>query len=145
MEIKKLDTSVSEELRDLFVRVYNDPPWNDQWTAEKAEKYLNSFIDNPLFIGYSAFLDGQQVGGCFGTRKYWWTGDEYNILEFFIDNSFHRQGLGSTFMELIRANIEQNNIKTITLLTLRDTPADRFYSKVGFKDHDRLVFKSKSF
>nr|WP_320012436.1 GNAT family N-acetyltransferase [uncultured Desulfobulbus sp.] len=145
MEIKKLDPLISDELLGIFIQGYNNPPWNDQWDIDKARVYLKAFIGDPCFIGYSAYQKELLIGACLGTRRYWWKGDEYYIHEIFIDKSHQRQGIGTSFMNQIQSDLLQKNIRTITLLTDRGTPADEFYEKNGFGSSDRLVFKYKNF
>jgi len=145
MEIKKLDVSILNELLNLFIDVYNNPPWNDQWVVERAKVYLMAFMADPSFIGYSAYHNRQLIGACFGTIKHWWKGDEYYIHEIFIDRSSQRQGIGSSFIDNIQKDLQQKDIRTISLLTDKGTPADKFYNSNGFKDINKMVFKYKTF
>lgn len=145
IEIKKLDSIELKDLVDIFLTVYNGPPWNDQWNRDQAENYLSSFIANPSFIGYTVYQNKRLVGACLGEKRYWWEGDEYFINEIFIDNSAQRQGIGSKFINQIQANLAEMGIRTITLLTDRDSAADQFYKNNGFHDKEIVTFKFKNY
>ena len=145
MEIKNFDSNKLDDLIDIFLRVYNGPPWFDNWKKERALKYLNSFISDPCFIRYLAFNNGILIGACFGARRYWWKADEYYINEIFIEQSNQRQGIGTEFINKIQDDLIRKEIRTIILLTDRNTPANEFYKKAGFQDNDDIIFKYKQF
>ncbi len=144
MKIREFDQEQLETLIEIFIQVYNNTPWNDNWDREKANTYLREFIANPLFIGYLAYQDIKLIGGCFGVKQSWWKGNEYFIHEIFIHDSFQGQGMGSRFLKKIEQELEQKDIKSITISTNKDIPADKFYESNGFKTKEEKIFKFKN-
>lgn len=47
---------------ELFINVFNQEPWNDNWSNEYAEQYLKDFINTPGFKGI-VFEDGSIIKG----------------------------------------------------------------------------------
>ena len=145
MAVTRITPGHLDAIVDIFLDVYNGPPWNDSWERENARAYLAAFMANPHFIGYALELDNCCQGACFGKVRYWWQGTEYYISEIFVARPVQRQGRGAAFMEMIQADLTQKGIHTITLLTDRQSGADRFYDRQGFRTKERVVMKYKNF
>lgn len=56
-----------EEGSRLYRTVFNEPPWNDEWTVELSQTRLSEIIETPGYRGYSASLDEEIVGLAVGT------------------------------------------------------------------------------
>lgn len=145
MIIKNFDETEIKNVTKIFLNVYIGPPWNEEWDETRAEAYLRGFINNPSSISYLAYDKDQLIGACIGERKSWWQGDDYYINEIFIDKTFQKKGLGSSFLNLIQDELKERGIRTITLLTNKGTSSDNFYKVNGFKDKEALTFKYKNF
>jgi GNAT superfamily N-acetyltransferase len=125
---------------NLFIRVFHLPPWNDRWSSESAGAYLGDIFDTPGFYGVVAYDGAELMGVCLGHRKRWWKEDEYHIDELFIAPQVQRRGLGRQIIDCAKRELQASGIGRLTLLTARETPADRFYSKLGFQKSEHLVF-----
>lgn len=131
-----LDACVS-----LFLSVFTVPPWNDGWSSsDHAKTYLLEFVRNPGFQAWVAEDGGRIIGLCFGHLRTWWMGRELYIDEMCVDLPLHRTGVGSAFLQHVKAEVRAQGARAITLLTDRGTPAEAFYVKNGFERHDRMVF-----
>ncbi|MEK4300492.1 GNAT family N-acetyltransferase [Oceanobacillus sp. FSL W8-0428] len=126
----------------LFLNVFNEEPWNDKWTLEKAQQYLSDFYQTPGFLGVSAVENNEIVGFIFGVRRVWWSGDEFFINEMCVNTNQQNKGIGKALMDYLKEIIGSNEVATISLLTDRGIPAEEFYKRNGFKEIERLVFLS---
>ncbi|GGP08105.1 GNAT family N-acetyltransferase [Oceanobacillus neutriphilus] len=126
----------------LFLTVFNEEPWNDEWTLETAQQYLSNFYQTPGFLGVSAVENNEIVGFIFGVRRVWWSGDEFFINEMCVDTNQQNKGVGKSLMDYLKKVIGSNGVATISLLTDRGIPAEEFYKRNGFKEIERLVFLS---
>ncbi|GEN86771.1 GNAT family N-acetyltransferase [Oceanobacillus sojae] len=126
----------------LFLNVFNEEPWNDKWTLEKAQQYLSDFYQTPGFLGVSAVENNEIVGFIFGVRRVWWSGDEFFINEMCVNTNQQNKGIGKALMDYLKEIIGSNEVATISLLTDRGIPAEEFYKRIGFKEIERLVFLS---
>lgn len=128
---------------ELFINVFNQEPWNDNWTTEYAGQYLKDFMDTPGFRGIVYEDDSIVKGFIFGTRKKWWSGDEFLINELCVEIDEQRRGIGTEMLNYLENILKDEKIERITLLTDKGIPAEEFYKKKGFIEIERLLFMSK--
>jgi len=86
MKVFKYTNEHLESCVNLYIKVFNAPPWNDKWTSETATKLLTNFSNMPSFIGFIGIIENQIIAACFGYKKMWWNNEEYFIEEMFVDN-----------------------------------------------------------
>ena len=143
MEIKLIEQNDLIQCTEMFIKVFNDDPWNDEWTFSKAQKYLLDFYNTPGFLGVLALENKEVIGFIFGVHRTWWSGDEFYIHEMCVESQRQNSGIGKSLLDYLIKSIG-NNISNITLLTDRGIPAEAFYKKNGFREIERLVFLSKN-
>lgn len=129
---------------ETFISIFNNEPWNDKWTHEKAEKYLSDFYHTPGFVGILAVEDEEVIGFIFGSIRMWWDGSEFFINELGIKRERQNHGIGKTLLNQRIKEVETNDVGNITLLTDRGVPAEEFYKKNGFEEIERLVFYNRN-
>ncbi|MTD31349.1 GNAT family N-acetyltransferase [Planomicrobium sp. YIM 101495] len=125
------------------MEVFNAEPWNDQWTFEKAGKYLTAFSETPGFTGILAWENEEVIGFVFGVQRTWWSGDEFYIHEMCVDSRHQNTGIGKALLDFLAESLGEE-IDNIALLTERGIPAEAFYKRNGFEEIERLVFLSKN-
>lgn len=143
MRVRKLIHSDIEICTELFIRVFNAEPWNDNWSRERAKIYLEEYIKSPGFIGAVVELDETIKGFILGSRKSWWSGDEYFVNEFCVDLEIQRRGIGTNLLRFLEETLKNEGVQRITLLTERGIAAESFYMKNEFRVVDRLIFMYK--
>ena len=143
MEFKLFQETDLVKCTETFIKVFNDEPWNDEWTIPKAHKYLLDFYQTPGFLGVIAIENEEVIGFIMGVQRKWWSGDEFYIHEMCVDSEHQNRGIGKALLDYLINSLE-NKISNITLLTDRGIPAEAFYKKNGFEEIERLVFLSKN-
>lgn len=138
IESKDLSSCIS-----LLINVFNHEPWNDKWSIESAEKYLQDYIQTPGFKGFIAEEESELKGFIFGFRKRWWEGDEFFVNEMCVQIKEQRSGIGTKLLKYLESSLLSEGIENITLLTNRGIPAEEFYEKNGFNVVNRLIFLHK--
>ncbi|MDO4813511.1 MAG: GNAT family N-acetyltransferase [Gemella sp.] len=144
MEFKIITEENLEACIDVFIEVFNDDPWNDEWTKETARQYVSDFYKAPNFLGIIAVKNDEILGFLYGVNRAWWTGREFYINEMGVKKEARNKGIGKALVEALEKELEGNNVKYISLLTDRGMPAEEFYKAIGFEEVERLVFYSKS-
>jgi aminoglycoside 6'-N-acetyltransferase I len=145
IRITEFSTTMIDECTDLFLKVFAQEPWNDQWESpQDAKKYLESHYAFNSFLGYVAVYDNRIVGASFGFIKPWQRGLEYYINELFVDTAVQGKGVGTLLLEQIAADIKGKNMNAIVLTTQKAFPAYGFYVKNGFAEITGEVFLGKS-
>ena len=143
MEFKLLEENDLIKCTETLIKVFNDEPWNDEWTFPKAQKYLLDFYHTPGFLGILAIENKEVIGFIFGVHRTWWSGNEFYIHEMCVESQHQNRGIGKSLLDYLIKSLG-NNISNITLLTDRGIPAEAFYKKNGFREIERLVFLSKN-
>ena len=68
MEFKKFTENDLVKCTKTFIEIFNDEPWNDKWTVERAEHYLSDYYHTPGFTGVLAMEENEIVGFIYGVR-----------------------------------------------------------------------------
>ena len=143
LEFKLLEENDLIKCTETFIKVFNDEPWNDEWTFPKAQKYLLDFYNAPGFLGVIALDNKEVIGFIFGVQRTWWSGNEFYIHEMCVESQHQNKGIGKSLLDHL-IKLLGNDISNITLLTDRGIPAEDFYKKNGFEEIERLIFLSKN-
>ena len=116
-------------------------PWNDDWSDEKQ---LNAYIadltgqSNSLTLGY--FDGGSLAALSMGHIKHWYTGTEYYIDEFCVDESCRRQGIATAMVDFIRQYAKEKGLRRIELNMWEfNRDALAFYEAAGFRTYRRYM------
>ncbi len=128
---------------NAFLKAYNGPPWNYNWTYDRARKYLSEYTECGQFVGFVLYDEGQIVGATLGHIKTWWTNDQLMIDEFFIAGEKQGMGYGKKLLAFWEQYAAENKIGSIILMTNRYMPSYGFYNKIGYTDIEQYVFMFK--
>ena len=140
--IKEFSSNDLIKCCELFVRVFNGEPWNDNWTDETAYAYLHELTEHKRFLGYTLWGDDCLIGAIFSHMKRF-KYDEIFVDELFISPEYQRKGNGIMLMGAVEKFAKENSIVSVTLLTGVSKPAFYFYEKLGYKYLDYLAFMYK--
>lgn len=143
MNIREYEPNDLVQCLHLFIDVFNKEPWNEKWSMDRAELYLQNYINTPGFIGVLSEQDETVDGFIFGVSKPLWSGDEFFINEMCVRTDRHRSGTGTKMLQYLERILIKDGITDIALLTNRNIPAEQFYLKNGFEEISRLVFLAK--
>ncbi|WP_183558339.1 GNAT family N-acetyltransferase [Mucilaginibacter sp. SP1R1] len=127
----------------IFIKAYNQAPWNYQWTVEKASQYLAEYMSSDYFIGFILYDQDLPVGAILGHTKTWWTNKQMVIDEFFITAESQRKGYGQYLMEFCSSYAKKEEVELLTLMTNKYMPAYKFYNKNDYITTEQYVFMFK--
>ncbi|WP_332645865.1 GNAT family N-acetyltransferase [Lysinibacillus sp. 54212] len=144
MEFRLLIEDDLTECTETFIEVFNDEPWNDQWTFIQAKKYLVDFYKTPGFLGVLAVENDEIIGCILGVHRVWWSGDEFFINEMCVKKQQQNKGIGKSLLNYLIKELDNTKVTNIILLTDRGIPAEEFYKKNGFEELDRIIFLHKN-
>ena len=135
MELKKLTAADRPAIRSLFLDVFSNAPWNDDWSDEaQLDAYLDDLTGNRNSLSLG-FFDGERlIALALGNIRHWFRGTEYYIDELCVARSLQGQGVGTAFLAEIERYLSARNIPRIFLQTGRTVPAYSFYLKRGFTE-----------
>jgi N-acetylglutamate synthase-like GNAT family acetyltransferase len=141
--ISPVTTENLDECVYAFLKAYNCPPWNYQWTTEKAKQYLLEYMSCKQFAGFALYDDGQVIGAAFAHAKTWWTSKQFMIDEFFISGEKQRMGYGKTLLAYCSQFAREQQISSVLLMTNRFMPSFSFYENNEYLTAQQYVFMFK--
>lgn len=141
--IKGYENKELRQCAELLMQTYNCPPWNNNWTLEKAQSYLQEFVANSKFTGFTLWEGDSLIGAAFCHEQTWWTNNELYVDEFYISPLHQKKGNGKLLMQAIEEYGRQHHLAGITLLTNKNMPAYTFYKKNDFLLAENVVMLFK--
>jgi aminoglycoside 6'-N-acetyltransferase I len=124
---------------EVFVEVFNGPPWNEAWSVPSASPRLTEISGTPGFTGLKVLSGGLMVGFVMGYVESFDTGGDFYLKEMCILPEMQRQGIGTDLLDQLKAHLIETGARKLYLLTSRDGPAARFYEKNGFYTSDKMI------
>ena len=131
-----------EEGARLYRTVFNEPPWNDDWTIETARTRLAQVIETPGYRGCSATLDENLVGLVMGNLEQWYTGNHFYLKEMCVHPFQQRCGIGTMLMEYLLEELQSEDVEQVYLLTMQESPARTFYEDNAFSLDEQMGVQS---
>ncbi len=133
--IRAFDASDVVACVELFIDVFNGPPWNDAWTVKGAMAYIWDICRAPGFDGLVA-LDEERgvIGLLLGRRRRWWNGDEFVIEELCVRPSAQRHGLGASLISRLRGRLVEIGCVRMVVATSTSRGPLRFFERHGFRE-----------
>lgn len=145
IKIKELNLEHIEQIKSLFVEVFTNEPWNDDWSnSHQLQEYMVDLMANRNSLTIGLFKDDNLIGLSMGSIMHWHSGTEYYILEFCIKAEKQGKGIGADFLKRIEEYVKSKQVSIIFLQTERTVPAYNFYKKNGFVElEDHVSFFEK--
>jgi aminoglycoside 6'-N-acetyltransferase I len=144
MNIIQLTKIHIEACANIFIKTYNQAPWNYQWNLNAAIKYLGEYMSSAEFVGFAVYNDGEIAGAILAHTKTWWTNDQLYIDELFIAPEMQKKGVGKTLLGHAEQYALNNNLQTLVLMTHKFMPAMSFYEDNDFLHAQPFVLLFKN-
>ena len=143
MTIRPLTLNDIHDCARIYMRSYNQAPWNYNFDFEQAVKYLTEYAERKRFIGFVLCEDNEIAGAMLGHSKTWWTNDLLYIDELFISPAKQRLGYGKALLEYSEEYASNAGLAVVTLMTNKHMPAFKFYDNNDFihAEHFAILFK----
>jgi aminoglycoside 6'-N-acetyltransferase I len=117
---------------DLYVKTFNAPPWNEDWSPADALQRLGDFLASPRSAGVCVTdLDGEVIGFALGHRERYSDGDHFLLQELCVRQDLQRQGHGTELLQGLGEVLP--GVSRWYLLTAHASEAASFYQKNGFR------------
>jgi len=143
MTIRPFTQSDIEKCADLYTQAYNRPPWNYNFSPEKAVKYLTEYTERSRFVGF-VLMEGDAIAGAMlGHAKTWWTNDLIYIDELFVAPESRGKGYGKSLLDHAEDYAREQGYEVITLMTNKHMPAFQFYNHIDYLQAEHFVFLFK--
>jgi aminoglycoside 6'-N-acetyltransferase I len=145
MKIRRLLSADIPTCATLFSAVFSNPPWNENWTTETAQRRLADCAATPNFIGVLAEDEQGPAGFAVGYLQHYMDERHYFLLELCVDTHRQRQGIGNALMTALNIRIKEAGANRAYTLTARDTAAQKFYEKAGYYVSPKMILMAQRF
>ncbi|MGG3802669.1 GNAT family N-acetyltransferase [Metabacillus fastidiosus] len=125
---------------ELYVSVFNEPPWEDNWTFEKAERRFLDLLHTPRFLGFSYYHNEELVALAAGNCEEWSDGELFYLKEMCVRPNMQGQEIGTRLLSYLDAHLQERGVMYSYLLTLQEGQAASFYAKNSYKKDLNTVF-----
>ncbi len=144
MHICPIEPQHLEHCVTLFLRVFNRPPWSEDWPRTAATTRLTDLLNTPGFYGVLAINETEVIGFAAGYVEQWDRARHFYLKEMCVVPHHQRQGIGTAIMQAIGTDLAAVGVEKIYLLTSRASSAEDFYRKCGFYVSQKMVMMGKS-
>ncbi|BCM93257.1 hypothetical protein IAD21_05146 [Abditibacteriota bacterium] len=143
MEFYPIEAANLMDCAELFVNVFNGPPWNESWQQDAVMRRLEECYRTPHFYGLLAKVEGRAVGFALGYGEQWDQSQHFYLKEMCVAADLQRSGVGTALMEALEQNLKGRGVEKIYLYTARDTSSQNFYEKQGFYVSSKMIMMAK--
>ncbi len=138
--IRPFEAGDLDECTTLYVSVFAEPPWNEEWTPADARRHLEQTFKTPGFVGLVALEGERIVGVVTGVSRCGATGDYVLLDDMFVDHTLRGQGIGRRLMQELKQRLTQQGVIALALFTQATSHAADFYRSYGFEEDPNLRF-----
>lgn len=128
------------ECSRLLKLVYSEPPYGENWSAERAFEYLHKFHCMDSARCYIARQDNKIVGVILGYSFPWSAGVSFFIQELFVDSQFRGKGIGKKLILHATGSLDEE--PTVLLIDRDGAHATHFCKSRGLSKSEHYNFYS---
>jgi N-acetylglutamate synthase-like GNAT family acetyltransferase len=143
MELLPLDQNYLGQCAELFITVFNDEPWRENWSSIAVLTRLQEIYNTPGFYGVVAAQDGKLLGFAMGYIEQWDKEKVFYLKEMCVKTQLQGRGIGTTILETLEDELSQMGVNKVYLLTARNSSAEAFYNKRGFYVSQKMIMMGK--
>ncbi len=143
MEYREIGIKDAGDMAGLFMRAFNAPPWNDEWTLETASERLEMMLDGRAAYGIAAYSDEKLCAMAVGCFERYCEKLVFNLREFCVERELKGRGVGTEFFRELENRLIEKGADEITLNTLRGDDTEIFYIRQGMKNETDMTVMTK--
>lgn len=130
---------------DIYARAFSGEPWNDPWKPEDAVIHVRELLESKQAYGLEYVLDGKVVGFILGTSMLFHYGRTFEINDLAVDPDYQRRGIAKELLEKCLADIKEQGMVGVHLITAAEGVLPEFYTKYGFKKETKVILIGAEF
>ena len=128
---------------EIYADAFSGEPWDAPWKTEDAIIHVTELLESKLAYGLECVEDGKVVGFILGTSMLFHYGRTFEINDLAVDPAYQRRGIAKRLLEQCLADIEEQGIVGVHLITAAEGILPSFYERYGFKKEDEVILMGK--
>lgn len=142
MEFRQATAGDIPALAQAMASAYAEAPWNERWSAARAERRIAAILGNYQALGLVAEAGGEIVGGLLGYVDPYADEDFFFVSELFVSAGHKRKGIGKRLLEALEAALDARQIRVVQLIAIDDNLP--FYHRCGMaRDDVSVLFRRR--
>ena len=130
---------------DIYAKAFSGEPWNDPWKPEDAVIHVRELLESKQAYGLEYVLDSKVVGFILGTSMLFHYGRTFEINDLAVDPDYQRRGIAKELLEKCLADIKEQGMVGVHLITAGEGVLPEFYTKYGFKKETEVILMGAEF
>src|SRR5688572_7009083 len=126
-----------ERCAGVFVRVFKEEPWSENWARDDAHTRLRDILDSPKSLGLVSIDGDRLLGFVLGRCERYLSEDRFFLQEMCVNVGHQGQGLGRQLLRELHAELKRHGVTQVYLLTAGDSRTSRFYEQNGYRQARR--------
>ena len=139
MNIRTCSADHISRYGEIYAAAFAGDPWNDPWKPEDATIHVKELLESKQSYGLEYVLDGRVVGFILGTSMLFHYGRTFEINDLAVDPAYQRRGIAKELLERCLADLKEQGISGVHLITAHDGILPSFYEKYGFKQEKSVI------
>ena len=137
--IQSLKIENLERYGEIYAAAFSGEPWNDPWNVEDAIIHVRELLESKQSYGLECIEDGKVVGFILGTSMLFHYGRTFEINDLAVDPAYQRRGIAKLLMEKCLADIKNQGMVGVHLITAGEGVLPEFYERYGFKKEKEVI------
>ena len=128
---------------EIYAAAFSGEPWNDPWKREDAEIHVRELLESDQAYGLEYVVDGQIAGFILGTSMLFHYGRMFEINDLAVDPAYQRRGIAKELLERCLADVKEQGMAGVHLITAGEGVLPAFYERYGFKKETEVILMGK--
>ncbi|WP_031550520.1 GNAT family N-acetyltransferase [Oribacterium sp. FC2011] len=137
--IQSINIENLERYGEIYAAAFSGEPWNDPWNVEDAIIHVRELLESKQSYGLECIEDGKVVGFILGTSMLFHYGRTFEINDLAVDPAYQRRGIAKLLMEKCLADIKNQGMVGVHLITAGEGVLPEFYERYGFKKENEVI------
>ena len=139
IEIKGITKTHIKEYGEIYAKAFSGEPWNDPWKVEDAVIHVEELLESRQSYGLECLIDNKVVGFILGTSMLFHYGRTFEINDLAVDPAYQRRGIAKQLLERCLADIKDQGMVGVHLITAGEGILPAFYERYGFKKEKEVI------
>ncbi len=142
MSIARIQSITMEHIGrygEIYAKAFSGEPWNNPWKIDDAVIHVRELLESKQAYGLEYVLDGNVTGFILGTSMLFHYGRTFEINDLAVDPEYQRRGIAKQLLEKCLADIKEQGMAGVHLITAGEGILPKFYAKYDFKKENEVI------